>query len=943
MMNIKSKDVIKYAVLPGIRPRLQDLITSGFQHIPFFMALVYQAVRLLPNNHPYANARNIGRFGIRHVIAEAANNLVISSKNIDQILLFFTILFGLGLIFVQLGLLGMSIFIQPVMAAVDMPTNFAGFFITPAEYAAQDLAYIFMDLVFGVPDIFNSCVALVDTDCVLNIAVEGGTPQRSGESLVDPWTGSGMSWPFPIHHALHQMFSLYSIGLLSVAVFITVYFIIVIVVETAQTGTAFGKRFNKVWAPIRIVVAFGLLIPVGHGLNSSQYIVLYAAKFGSGFASNGWAIFNQELTGTYLGQKDKLVTRPNVPDVTELLQFMYTAAVCYEMEYIKNAGQKEIIPYLIGDPFTTPLNLNEISFLPPNERYDQMLDFATTRSGGRAVRFSSKLSLRFGYLDEDENSGNRGAVKPVCGEITINLFDTREEETDREPAADMAQRYYWFVISELWYDVFTGMFPGDYSISQYTQNYPLNLVCEKAPYADDTPDCPPNISFELPDSQYRADVQQFYTDDLNALLDDPGLTGLAGIVNSSVGMLRAQINSDEWLGSSEAMQEKGWAGAGLWYNKVAELNGTISAAISDPPSVSLWPEIMERTMQDNIKNAEFIDLKNRFNPAYKGFSHLYDREGYILWEAFDYWQSGAGATPATNNVLVDTIKALLGTEGLFSMRKNPDVHPLALLVGVGRSLINSAIGNLADSAALSLISAGIGGSQGITAITGFIMTIVIISLTAGFILFYVLPFLPFIYFFFAVGGWIKGIFEAMVGAPLWALAHIRIDGDGLSGKAALNGYFLIFEIFLRPILIVFGMLASISIFSALVSVMNQTWGLVTTNLAGFDPTTGGQGAIAEGVEMMRGEIDAFFFTVIYTIIVYLMAMSSFKLIDLIPNNILRWMGQAITTFNDEAENPAEGLTGKAAIGAQQSISTIGGGAQKTLQGISSGSPKKPGG
>ena len=65
------------------------------------MALVYHAVRLLPANHPYLNADNIGRFGIRHVIAEAANNLVISSKNIDQIILFATILIGLCMVFIQ--------------------------------------------------------------------------------------------------------------------------------------------------------------------------------------------------------------------------------------------------------------------------------------------------------------------------------------------------------------------------------------------------------------------------------------------------------------------------------------------------------------------------------------------------------------------------------------------------------------------------------------------------------------------------------------------------------------------------------------------------------------------------------------------------------------------------------------------------------------------------
>ena len=65
------------------------------------------------------------------------------------------------------------------------------------------------------------------------------------DNFDDPW--AGLTWPFPIHHALHQMFQIYSIGLLVVASIITVYFAVTIVVETAQTGTPFGKRFNKVW------------------------------------------------------------------------------------------------------------------------------------------------------------------------------------------------------------------------------------------------------------------------------------------------------------------------------------------------------------------------------------------------------------------------------------------------------------------------------------------------------------------------------------------------------------------------------------------------------------------------------------------------------------------------------------------------------------------------
>ncbi len=184
----------------------------------------------------------------------------------------------------------------------------------------------------------------------------------------------------------------------------------------------------------------------------------------------------------------------------------------------------------------------------------------------------------------------------------------------------------------------------------------------------------------------------------------------------------------------------------------------------------------------------------------------------------------------------------------------------------------------------------------------------------------------------------------MVGAPLWALAHLRIDGDGLPGDAAMKGIYMIFEIFLRPILIIFGLLASFVIFSAMVKVLNEIFSLVVTNLAGHDPNSTaicGRGTnssnIAPGENVMtymRGPIDELFYTVIYAILVYMIGMSCFKLIDLIPDNILRYMGADAKTFNDSAEDPTQGMMGRLGIGTSMVsntvISKIGGGAAGAL-------------
>ncbi len=121
-MAITKGQIVKYAVLPGFWPRIRDLVGSGFSHVALYIAIIYRNVRLLPAGHPYLNPDNFGRFGIRHVIAEAANNLVFTKKNIDQIFVFFMILAGIVILMTQIILFVFSLIAtQPAMAIGLVP------------------------------------------------------------------------------------------------------------------------------------------------------------------------------------------------------------------------------------------------------------------------------------------------------------------------------------------------------------------------------------------------------------------------------------------------------------------------------------------------------------------------------------------------------------------------------------------------------------------------------------------------------------------------------------------------------------------------------------------------------------------------------------------------------------------------------------------------------
>ena len=145
-MNGTTKKVIKYATLPGIIPRLQELFFNGFANIAFFMAVSLRTVNLLPANHPYLWASNFGRFGIRHVLSESFRTLEFKKENIDRIIIYFIFLSGFLLILLQMFLFVMAL-ITPYAAAGIGAEFFERF--GQVNDPTYDLAFIFLERVFA--------------------------------------------------------------------------------------------------------------------------------------------------------------------------------------------------------------------------------------------------------------------------------------------------------------------------------------------------------------------------------------------------------------------------------------------------------------------------------------------------------------------------------------------------------------------------------------------------------------------------------------------------------------------------------------------------------------------------------------------------------------------------------------------------------------------------
>lgn len=947
----RTLKVAQYFLLPQIMPRFASLVFGGFAYLAFFVAQVYRGVRLLPEGHPYLNPSEIGHYSIPDVVRAAGTQLKYRREYIDQIVIFYVILLGMVLLASQVFLLMIGIF-APQAMALNLTSYFGNAHLNAAITVDpyQDLAFIMLDRVFGVPGIFDSCVSL-NAPCYM------ATPDDKWDTAQQVYTPAVFPWPF--HNALHAMFSFYSTGLLVIGMMILLYLVIVIVAETAQTGVPFGKRFNKIWAPIRLVAALGLLIPVAHGLNSAQYIVLYSAKLGSNFATNAWNNFNAALTNSRI-INDEIVALSKTPNVGPLLQFMMMAHTCkaiHEGYMTQNDRPKEWKP---AGQNTCPVDGGD-------QRNDNVIQAYIVKFSGNASgdaiplesvnyedarKFVNNGDIEITIGDrgcEAKHNRKSGHVFPTCGSLVLT---SPTQEKDKNAGAYIIQEGYFDLVKYMWgeyqdppgggindsvkiwskyafcnteiggemvqnvqsykySDMVQGM-AGDLMLRQVA----LSPVQELCPDQYNGKDYDEGIHTAITNDWLNGTYNNYMYGNNDAVAPNEVTASnlyspvgrdsavLTNIVRKGVVEERKLANNGKYNIPLDLM-DRGWAGAGLWYNQIARVNGAITGAIQDTPKIVKYPALMETVAQAKMRDNKNVSADTLFTPTKGedsdlGLSGVGQAEGAVaMQKIYSAWKDVANEyKPTTGNAIYDVLNMIFGTQGLYDLRDpgNKDVHPLAQMTALGKSLLEASIRNL-GIATLGNLGQGVlskveGGGLA-EVLPGILFMIVGTTLGAGIILYYVLPFMPFIYFFFAVGHWIKEVFEAMVGAPLWALAHLRIDGDGLPGEAARSGYFMIFEIFLRPIMIIFGLVSAVSIFSAMASVLNSVFDIAVINAGGTNFSNSGTVTFAE---YARGPIDQLFYTILYAVLMYIIAMSSFKMIDLIPNTIMRWLGVSVNSF-----------------------------------------------
>ena len=336
-----------------------------------------------------------------------------------------------------------------------------------------------------------------------------------------------------------------------------------------------------------------------------------------------------------------------------------------------------------------------------------------------------------------------------------------------------------------------------------------------------------------------------------------------------------------------------WLWAGSFFSTIAWQTGRLERAARNVPRVSLPGESLGKwspRADAAVKSLVAWLAQSRWPPVlystaagYGGGSHGGSaRPDDIVSGLFEFVEIDATMIGSGENPVIELSRF---GHGLIAAA----LSAMGLLIGAatGSNLLE---GVPFVGSALDVFEAGWSVAD------AFVTLVLGVMLISGIVLAYLLPVLPFIRFLFGILTWLISVTEAILAITVFAAAHItREDSNSLIVQATRQGWLLLPGLVLRPVLMVFGLVFGYFVFLAGMEVLNALWAP--------------QLQMAQG----SGRLDPVGFLVmlaLYTIVAWVLMNSAFKLIDLLPRKVLRWIGGS----GDDPDDGSDSVGSVAAAG-----------------------------
>jgi conjugal transfer/type IV secretion protein DotA/TraY len=660
----------------------------------------------------------------------------------------------------------------------------------------------------------------------------------------DDWTAKVIKSIFPINGApptdtgaaanvVGQIIGQLTGFVAAIAMAFVSYTTILNIHRIAETSQILTNAMSSI-ALVRLGFAAIMMFPLPNGFSTGQAAVVQAAMWGIGMART---VYTSAVKA--VGPDAMVIAQPLIPGTGTIVLNLMNSELCRAL-----VNKATNTPGMV--PIPTPIQVADIN------------------GGGGAITWSYSLSP-----GHETNS-------PVCGTVTIqhpnqagaNIAGVTVDMTETQrtilenvvqqeirPAAEAVAANFW----------------------QTKKAEALNPLLG---------------TFQQATARYTADLTTAATDktaELRAALQDSELAR-----NGGLGLIENQVQ----------LSSLGWTSAGAYYLEFARLNGQTLSLLSATPVINTPSfEGLPKSLKSDL--APLFTAQAAFLTKLKTYVATTDGLSAPGGNADLYF----GATPGGDgaSTMEQLFRSLNLTETvlrMFTEQMSPTGtewnDPFGGLIALGNKLVTLAMtayglagiaANTTTTAAntawnlLTLNFIGAAAAVGTNILMQFFATPIFIGITAilipGLTIAFVLPMMPWITWITwiaGIAGYLILVCEAVVAVPLWMLAHMTGEGAGLHGRATA-GYSLLFNVLFRPVLMLLGLFLGYFIFASMSWLIRMSFGIA----AGF---------VLQNGWLVTNMLGMFVLLWIYVMVHVYAALTSFRMISLVPHHLPHLIGFA---------------------------------------------------
>ncbi len=639
-------------------------------------------------------------------------------------------------------------------------------------------------------------------------------------------------------------------------------------VAAAETSRVLGNRTNA-WLPVRLAFCGLLALPVLGGFSTGHALVTQVGLWGVGLGRGEYQSAIQAI-----GPDAVPIAQPIIPGAKKVVAGLMQAELCRALVNAA-AGNPNLVP--APQPIT-----------------------------GIAAGLDAYLTWSYSLAPGNEIGA------PVCGSVTIRKAGNGVGDLV-DAALDM---------SAAEQTVVTRVLQGDIRPIAETVARSLWQSRQAASLAP------------------MQDMLESATADYTAMLTADATRVMATLR----GQYTAQAMRNGTAGAQDAQTQitaLGWSGAGAYYAELGRLNGLTLSLLAATPTVNApnWQGLGRYLSADLAPLVHAVaEFQDRVNTYIATTDPLDQPAGSAdLFSGATPTADGAGLLEQVTRRLNVSERVLKLFTTALAPTANNWADPFAALVKLGHGMVLIALTALGAAGLMASATA----STAMTAwnlltlnVTGAVATFsghlvmnalgtpifygLMALLIPGLVIAFVLPMIPVLMWSMGILGWLILYCEAMVSVPLWAFAHMAFQGDGLHGRG-LRGYGILFNLLLRPTLMLFGLFLSYFCFAAISRLIFMTFSVA----AGFTLSAGWLVSNLLGVIVMLA-----MFVLSHTVAL----IACFRMIALFPQHVPTWLGlEAADRLDTHSLAQDAGL-----IGLGATLQNIRNGAMSSVSGLANG-------